>query len=388
MKITDVSVYVCAAKWRNWVFVELTTDAGHVGVGEATLEGRENTIQGQLKDISRYLLGQDPFEIERHVRNLMRDPFWTGGYVAQTGIAAVEMAMWDILGQALGTPVWQLLGGAIRNRFPVYANGWYFGATSTQDWAARAEAVAELGYRAMKFDPFGHAGPVLDRDDLDAAVDIVESVRLAVGPKVDLMIEGHGRFDIHSAVRAGAALAPFDCFWFEEPIAPGNLEALARVGRECRIPIATGERCHSRAEYRELLGLGAVSIIQPDVIHSGGIAETRRIAAMAEAFSVPVALHNPNGPVATAASLAVDAGIGNFLIQEMLAPWDAPWRDAIVEGSPQVVDGHLVLSESPGLGVRLNHEELARHPYEPMDLHFFDDESVLELVRLEPEAAR
>jgi galactonate dehydratase len=185
-------------------------------------------------------------------------------------------------------------------------------------------------------------------------------------------------------VRAARALARFDCFWFEEPLPPGNAIALAEVAKRSPIPIATGERANSRYDFRELLTSRAAAILQPDVIHAGGIAETCKIAAMAETWFVPIAPHNPNGPVATAATLAVDAVLPNFLIQEMLAPWDAPWRHEIVEGSPRVVDGHLEIPDRPGLGVRLRHDEIKKHPYEPVEPSFFDDRSILERVELLP----
>ena len=372
----------CFAMWRNWVFLELVTDGGLVGVGEATLEGREQTVPAISTTCVGSWSGRDPMDLRAIVRDLTRDPFWAGGYVAQSGLAAVEIALWDLIGQALRVPVWQLLGGRVRDRIRVYANGWYFGVDAPDTWGERAGEVVELGYDAMKFDPFGTSGPVIDRASLDRAVAIVEAVRRAVGPRVDLMIEGHGRFDVHSAIRVAGALAPFDGFWFEEPIPPGNAAAMAEVRRASPIQIATGERLFSRLDYRELLTAGGAAVIQPDVIHAGGIAETLAIASMAETWMVPVAPHNPNGPVATAASLVVDAVAPNALIQEMLAPWDAQWRHAVVEGGPQVVDGHLAIPDRPGLGIRLVPEEIARHPYQPVDLGFFGPASVLDTVDL------
>jgi galactonate dehydratase len=382
MRVTDLRAHVCYARWRNWVFVEVETEDGLVGVGEATLEGREATILGHFEDLRRYLVGRDASSIAEHCRNLVRDPFWIGGYVAMTGIAAMETALWDLLGQRLGVPIWQLLGGRIRQRVRVYANGWYFGVETVEQWAERAGEVAELGYTALKFDPFGRSGPAIERDELEQSAAIVEAVRLAVGPQVDLLIEGHGRFDLPSALRVAKRLEPFDCFWFEEPLSPGNVLALAQLGRRISIPVATGERLYSRYDYRELLESGAAAMIQPDVIHAGGITETLRIAALAETWNVAVAPHNPNGPVATAATLAVDAVIPNFVIQEMLAPWDAPWRSDVVQGCPEVRDGYLEIPDRPGLGVTLNVEEIARHPYTPIDLSFYGEESILERIEL------
>jgi galactonate dehydratase len=382
MRIVDLRPHACFAMWRNWVFVEVETEDGLIGVGEATLEGREATMLGHFEDIRRYLVGRDASSIAEHCRNLVRDPFWVGGYVGMTGIAAVEIALWDLLGQRLGVPVWQLLGGRIRDRVRVYANGWYFGVETVDQWAARAGEVVELGYTALKFDPFGRSGPQIEHDELEQAAAIVQAVRRAAGPAVDLLIEGHGRFDLAAASRIAKALEEFDCFWFEEPIAPGNVASLAHLGRSISIPIATGERLYSRYDYRELLESHAAAIIQPDVIHAGGISEVLRIAALAETWQVSVAPHNPNGPIATAATLMLDAVMPNFLIQELLAPWDAEWRHEVVEGCPSVRDGYLTIPDRPGLGVTLNVQEIVRHPYQPIDLSFYGEESVLERVEL------
>jgi galactonate dehydratase len=386
MRIVDLRAHVCFAMWRNWVFVEVETEDGLIGVGEATLEGREATMLGHLEDIRRYLVGRDASSIAEHSWNLVRDPFWVGGYVGMTGVAAVETALWDLLGQRLGVPVWQLQGGRVRDRVRVYANGWYFGAETVEQWAERAGEVVELGYTALKFDPFGRSGPLIEHGELEQVVAIVQAVRRVAGPAVDLLIEGHGRFDIASALRIARALEGFDCFWFEEPITPGNVAALAHLGRATSIPIATGERLYSRYDYRELLESHAAAIIQPDVIHAGGISETLRIAALAEIWQVSVAPHNPNGPVATAATLVIDAVIPNFVIQEMLAPWDAEWRHQVVEGCPSVCDGYLTIPDRPGLGVTLNIQEILKHPYQPIDLSLFTEASVLERVELHPSA--
>jgi galactonate dehydratase len=376
VKITDVRVSSCFALVRNWIFVEVITDSGYGGVGEATIENREKTILGHLQDLTDYLIGRDPLEIEAVIRGLTRDSFWAGGYVAMTGLAAIEMALWDILGQKLGVPVWQLFGGRLRRRVRAYANGWQENARSLEDWARLAGEVVEDGYSALKFDPFGTAGPLIEREQLEEAVSIVSAVSKAAGPKTDLLIEAHGRFNLQAAETVSRALARFNCFWIEEPIPPGNPAALAGLRSKTSVPLATGERAHSRLDFREILALQAASIIQPDVIHAGGLAETRKIAAMAETWSVGVAPHNPNGPIATAATLAVDAVIPNFVIQETLGTSDPPWRHEVVDGCPRVIDGYLELSEAPGLGVRIVPEEVARHPMRKIEVRLWEDEWV------------
>lgn len=384
MRIADVRWHVCGAGWRNWVFVEVETDTGLVGVGEATIEGRELTIVGHLADLRRVVVGADPLGIASLRRRLTRDPFWTGGYVAGSGLAGIEIAMWDIVGKHLGVPVWQLLGGRLRESVRAYANGWYFGALGIDDWADRAGEVVELGFRALKFDPFGRADLSPDVEEIERATELVAAIRRRVGPKVDLMIEGHGRFGVHAAISIAHRLAPFACLFFEEPVPPGNPDALRHVTEKSPIPIAAGERCYSRLDARRLLESGAVHVLQPDVIHVGGIAEAREIAALADTWFVQLAPHNPNGPVATVATLTVDATIPNFLIQEMLEPWDVPWRHEVVRGCPRVVDGHLLIADRPGLGVELDLEAIARHPSVPVDPALWSEDSIIETVDLRP----
>jgi galactonate dehydratase len=375
MKITDIQVHLCEAGYRNWLFVEIHTDEGVTGVGEGTTEGQVLTVKARIEEMGRYLLGKDPQDISLHTQLLTRDPFWVGGYVSGSALAALEMAMWDISGKKLGVPLWRLWGGRIRDRVRAYANGWYFGVEGPEDWGDRAGEVAELGYTAMKFDPFGRAGPRISREELDYAQAIVREVRRGAGPGADLLIEAHGRFDIHAAIQAARAVEPFDCFWYEEPVIPGNHAALRQLADAVSIPVATGERVYSRQDARELLELHAATVLQCDVCHCGGLEEIRKIAAVAETYSVAIAPHNPNGPVATAACLAIDAVTPNFMIQEMFTPWDVDWRDTVVIGSSRVVDGYIEVPDRPGLGVELVHDELAKHPFEAKDLQIFSREA-------------
>lgn len=384
MYVTDLRWYICEAGWRNWIFVELETDSGLVGVGEATVEGRELTMSGHLEDLKRVVVGSEALSIELMIRRLTRDPFWSGGFVASTGLAAVEIAMWDILGKHVGQPVWQLLGGRVRDRMRVYANGWYFSAKTIDDWVERAGTVVELGYTALKFDPFGRADLSMEPGEAEYAVEIVDALRSALGPRVDLLIEGHGRLSVGDAIRVGHHLARLNCAFFEEPVPPGNPDALRLVGQSTNLPIAAGERSYSRLDARRLLETGAVQVLQPDVLHVGGIAETRKLAALAESWFVQIAPHNPNGPVATAATLAVDTVTPNFYIQEMLAPWDVAWRHEVVRGCPDVVDGYIRAPDGPGLGLELDLEVIKQHPFRPIDPALWSENSIMEAVDLRP----
>ena len=196
------------------------------------------------------------------------------------------------------------------------------------------------------------------------------------------MIEAHGRFDLHAARRVAAALHPFDCYWLEEPVQPGNEAVLSRFAAQCPIAVAAGERLHSIHDFSRLIAAGNVSVLQPDIIHAGGLIEIQKIAGLAEAHNLPVAPHNPNGPVATAASVAFDVVTSNFLIQEMLDPWDVAWRNEIVEGAPIVEGGYLEVSDRPGLGVTLDVARIRQHPYKAVDPGFYSNENVLDTVDL------
>lgn len=377
MRIVAHRVWTVFAGWRNWVFLELETDTGTVGVGEATLEGKEQAVTGAIADLSRIFLGRDPTDIEALWQEMYRNGFWSGGPVMLTAISAIEMACWDITGKRLGEPVYNLLGGRVRARVPVYANGWYFGAQTPEEFAERAREMVARGFRALKWDPFGRAGLVLRSEEAEAAVANVAAVREAVGGDTQLFIEVHGRLSPADAIQMARRLERFNPAWYEEPVPPENLDALAQVARAISIPVATGERLYTKYDYARLLPLCAAAVIQPDVCHAGGILETKKIAAMAEAWYVGVAPHNPNGPVAAAATMQLAANLPNLRILELFIA-DPPWRDAVATPPLVVEDGMLTVSGRPGLGVTLDHAVLAAHPYEPCDLNFLSVDSVLD----------
>ncbi len=371
MKITGIRTHLGFARWRNWLFLQIETDEGITGVGEATLEGREKTVEAAVHDLERSLLGTDPFDIENTWQNLYyRNGFWVGGPILLTAISGIEMALWDIAGKKLGVPVYRLLGGKCRDRIRVYANGWYFGAKTPGDFASMAHATVAAGYTALKWDPFGFADRTLSSPELEYSIDCVRAVREAVGPRIDLLVEGHGRFNVYTAIKIAKKLEPIDIFFFEEPVPPENYDALREVKEAGNVPIATGERCYLKFGYRDLLEKRATHIIQPDVMHAGGILETFKIAAMADAHYIPVAPHNPNGPIAHAAAVQLCTCISNLLILEYLVN-DVSWRDEAVTHPLPVIDGHIPVPTAPGLGTGINIDVIARHPYQPVDLSLF-----------------
>lgn len=376
LRIADLRVIPTDGAWRNWVFVRVETAGGLVGWGEATLEGREGAVEGAIDDFRRILVGHDAGRIRELVHLMTRHGYWESGPVISSAVGGVEIALWDVLGKALQQPVHALLGGAMRERMPVYSNAWYFGSDSPEDFAACARETTAAGYTALKFDPFGTAEFTMSAAELDDAIARVTAVREAVGPRVSLLIEGHGRFGVETAIRAGHALAPLGIAFFEEPVVPGDVAALARVARAVPVPIAAGERSYDLADCRRVIDAGA-AVLQPDVIHVGGILRTLEVAAIANAASVAVAPHNASGPIATAATLQVSALVPNLLIQEMFAPTDAVWKDDICPPPVTIADGHVRVPQGPGLGVELDESVAAAHPFVTRDLGMFGGGSIL-----------
>lgn len=370
MKITRIEPLVCHAYRTNWVFVRVHTDEGLHGVGEATLEYRELTVMAALSELERGFVGRDPFRIEALWHEAYRDTYFRGGPVYMSALSAVEMALWDIKGKALGVPVYELLGGKIRDSVPCYANGWFAGAKTPEEFAAKAVAARDAGFRGIKWDPFGDAYLTIEPAQRRAALECVEAVASAVGRDVALLIEAHGRFNVPTAVGLGRDLEHFDIYWFEEPVPPDNLDALAEVKRRVRVPVAAGERLYSRWEYKPFFDKSCADFAQPDVSHAGGIGELKKIAAMAEVCHLALCPHNPSGPVANAASLQLAACTPNFHFLETMAT-DIPWRAEISNEEVGFAHGLMTIPDRPGLGIDLDVEAIQRHPYQARDLRHY-----------------
>ncbi|HUT95663.1 MAG TPA: galactonate dehydratase [Thermoguttaceae bacterium] len=370
MKITDLKTYVVHCYRTNWVFIKIGTDEGISGVGEATLEMKEKAVEAAVLELKDYLLDKDPREIERHFHVMYRDSYWRTGPVLMSALSAVEMALWDISAKELRVPVYRLLGGKCNDRVRAYANAWFAGAKTPDAFAERAKAAVARGFQALKWDPFGSAHMNISTKELDDALAIVGTVRNAVGSAVDLLIEGHGRFNVPAACTIARELEPFRPLFFEEPIPPDNLDALADVRAKSRISIAAGERLYHRCRFRELLEKRAADVIQPDVSHAGGLSECRKIAAMAEVYQLPFAPHNPCGPIANAATLQLAACTPNFYLLETMAT-DVPWRKDLTTESLVFQDGYFEIPDRPGLGIELNEEAFADHPYQPRPLRHY-----------------
>jgi galactonate dehydratase len=373
MKITQIKPLICHAYRTNWVFVKVMTDEGIHGVGEATLEYREQTVAEAIRELDRNLRGKDPRNIEAIWHETYRSVYFRGGPVLMSALSGVEMALWDIKGKELGVPVYQLIGGQVRDRVPCYANGWFAPAKTPEEFAAKAKEAKAMGFTGLKWDPFGSAYLNISKAELRQAMKCVEAVCEAVGDDVEILIEGHGRFNVATAVRIGRALEDYDITWFEEPVPPENLDALAEVKSRIRIPVAAGERIFSRWDYQRFFRLNCADFVQPDLSHVGGIGEVKKIAAQAEANHIAICPHNPSGPVANAATLQIAASTPNFHLLETMAV-DIPWRKDICNEKVSFIDGQMTIPDLPGLGIDLNEEAIAEHPYEPRNLRHYNGE--------------
>lgn len=378
MKISKVTPLVLGTPWRDLLFVKVETDEGLVGLGETRPLNRTETVIAYLAESApRYVLGQDPFEVERLTQSMFRGDFGRAGEIVMTAMALVEVACWDIMGKAQGQPVYRLLGGAVRPNIKAYANGWYTVERTPQEFHAAAQHAVAKGYRALKFDPFGAGFYELERAEKVHVISLVEAVRDAVGPEVDILVEMHGRFNPATAIEMARELARFQPGWYEEPVPPENLAALKKVADAVAplgVPLATGERMHTPYEYRELFELQAADIIQPDLTHFGGLLNTKKLAAWAEVYYMLIAPHNVGGPVSTAAALHLAACTPNFKIQEHFNDFADSFVLDAASGLPRVQDGYFPLPGGPGLGVTLDEDVIAAHPRQGVHFNLYQED--------------
>ncbi len=370
MKITALKTFVVGNPWKNWVFVKVYTDEGIVGVGEATGGLSTRPGEAQVYELERFLIGEDPRNPEYLWQKMYKGLFLD----SNVAVNAVEIACWDILGKSLNAPLWQLLGGKQRPRLRVYANGWYQGPRDPAFFAEGAAKVKDLGYTALKFDPFGAAYRFIDREDERLSMKIIRAVRDAVGDGVDLLIEGHDRFSVTTAIRIGKLIEEFQPMWFETPVMSTDIAATVEVARAINVPVATGERISRLADMAALVSHRAVDIVQPETLNVGGVSGARKMAAVAEAAEAFVALHQAQSPLNTAINTHIHASIPNFLIQECFDDFLMPWSREIMSGVPQVKDGYIEPSDAPGLGVELHEDEMAKYPFgQDYFLRLFED---------------
>lgn len=375
MRITAIESHVCHARMRNWIFVKVLTDQpGLWGWGEATLEWHTRAVVGAIEDISTLLIGEDPTRIEHLWQMMYRQHFWHGnGIVRGTAISGIDIALWDILGKVHGVPCHRLWGGPVRDYVRTYCHLGggrmeAFYETSPADAGRFAELASEAvaeGFTAFKCMAVPETMPIEGNRAVHYAERCVAAMREAVGPDIDIMVDCHARPSPAMGLRFARALEPYGLYFFEEPCWPETLEDIALIQRAVSTPIATGERLVSQHAFRELFERRAARVIQPDLTHCGGLSEARRICAMAEAYRVAVAPHNPQGPVSTAASLELGFATPSYVICEAVH-LDVPWRDEVVqEGFTVERSGrHVRPNTRPGLGLEINEAAVRRHPFQ------------------------
>ncbi len=375
MKITEVRSYLVEGITYNWTLVKVMTDAGIHGWGEATNWPGSPLIEAACQHVGQYVVGLDANRIDFIWTKLYRDMSWLGqAGPLLSAISAIDIALWDIKGKALGAPVYELLGGAYRKEIELYANYWFVdGEHKADDYARQAREVVAQGFRALKFDPFAHVNYRYGEDLHDTnhltepqkqlAIDLVAAVADAVGSAVPIAIETHAFLNAPTAVEMAQRLAAldFNCMWYEEPALPEFPEAIADIRRSIPLPVCVGERLHSRFMAKRVLDLHAADVLMPDITRCGGISEMRKIATLAEAYNIPIAPHNPNGPLSTIASAHTMATLPNFFRQEFMLK-DVPWRDVCLSHPLPIENGSFVLPDRPGLGFDVDEDELRRHP--------------------------
>lgn len=355
MKITQIETFHIEPRW---LVVKVSTDRGIAGFGEPIVEGKALTVETAIHEMANYLVGQDPRRIEHHWQAIYRGGFYRGGPILTSALSGLEQALWDIKGKSLDVPIYELLGGHVRDRVWMYAH--CHGETKEALVTTARQRIRD-GFTAVKLALDGPAWPLENPDYIDQQVERVALVREIVGPRVSVAIDFHGRVGPALANVLISELEHLKLMFVEEPCLPDNAASMVDIARRTRTPIATGERLFTRWQYRELLEKNAVAVVQPDLCHAGGIFESRKIAAMAETYNVSVAPHNPLGPISLASCLQLDACTPNFLIQEHPTLDDlSDLGHGILAHPFEVVDGSIPVPVGPGLGIEVDEDALAR----------------------------
>jgi galactonate dehydratase len=359
LKITGLKTFVVNAGSLNWVFCKIYTNGGLVGLGEGSITSKEATVAAAIMEHERFLIGKDPTDIEFLWQSMFRVPRWRGGPILNSAISAVEIALWDILGQALGVPIYKLLGGAARNRIRMYLD---VGATPEDFLKAK-----EQGYTAAKTTPLSPGANSLVKPVamIREGVRKLQAIRKGVGDDFDIAVDAHGRCTTTMAIDFCTRVEELDLLWVEEPTQLEDLGELALLREKTKTHLATGERSFTKFGFADFCSRHLVDYVQPDVCHAGGILELKKIGALAEAYRVNLTPHNPQSYVSTMASLHVDATTPNAAIQEYTVT-RTPWVPELFGGmGPVVKDGYADLPTLPGLGVTLDERVAAAHPYKP-----------------------
>lgn len=375
MKITNTKTFLVEGLKYNWTLFKIETDSGIHGWGEATNWPGSPLIEAACKHVGDFIIGQDARRLDYLWTKVYRDMNWLGqAGPLLSAISAMDIALWDIKGKAAGMPVYDLLGGLYRKKVQLYANYWFTGGGhSPEDYARQAKETVAKGFTALKFDPFAHVNYWYGEDLSDnngltekqkqLSIDVVAAVAKAAGPEVAIAIETHAFLNGPTAVEMANRLAKlgFNCMWYEEPALPEFPDSIADIRKKITLPVCVGERLHSRFMLRGVLEKQAADIVMPDITRCGGISEMRKMANLAETYNVPIAPHNPNGPISTIASAHTMATVPNFFRQEFMVN-DVPWRDGCLSHPLPVSNGFFEMPDRPGLGFDIDESVLLAHP--------------------------
>jgi L-alanine-DL-glutamate epimerase-like enolase superfamily enzyme len=384
MKITEFEVFALGepsspggATWAGIsIVLRLTTSDGLVGYGEAVPTLRVRPVVESLKEVGRLYRGKDPFNFESNQHEWHKHDFYLPvSFESTTALSAFDIACWDLMGKHLGLPIHRLLGGTFRQSIRLYANGWYSGCVTPEQFAVKAKKFAAMGYTALKFDPFGRYYDWIDAKGLEEAYGRVKAVKDATKGKVDLLIEHHGRFNPNSAIMAARKLEPLDPLFCEEPIHPDNVEGLRKYRASTCVRVALGERILTKEQAAYVCSNHLTDFLQADITNIGGVTQARKVSAIAEAYGVEMAFHNAFGPVQNATTLQVDATVPNFLIQESFYDVFPEWKRRLVRGGTPVSRGHSRVPSKPGLGVEVDERIIEEYRFEGQET-FAPDEPV------------
>ena len=371
-KIKEIEIYELGEKetatpWSSTILIlRLTTSDGYVGYGEAPTTLMTLPVYEQLKEVARIFKNKEVTEIEKNVKEFYKHSFYlTVSMESTSALSAFEIASWDIVGKIYNAPIYVFLGGKLRDKIKLYANGWYSNCAKPEDFLERAKELERQGYKAIKFDPFGNQFDKIDEIHLKNAEKIVETLR--DNTSLDFLIEFHGRFNAISAIKAGKALQKFNPLFMEEPVHPDQTEALIKFRKNVNTRVALGERVLNKNLFLNYLKNDLVDVIQPDVTNVGGILEAKYSAILADAFGVSVAYHNAFGPIQTAATIQLDANISNFLIQESFENSWPQWKLELIKRGYRIEDGYYIISDLPGLGIEVNEKILEEYKMEGME---------------------
>lgn len=367
MKIASAEIYQLgeeaspgSATWAgNSVLLKLTTSDGIVGYGEAVPTLRVKPVIQSLHEVARVYVGKDPLDMELNIHEWHKHDFYLPvSFESTTALSAFDIASWDIAGKHFGAPIHQLIGGNFRDKVRVYANGWYDGCVMPEEFGERAKKIADMGYTALKFDPFGTNYDRIDREGIHRAYERVKAVRDSTSGGVELLIEHHGRFDPNSAIAIARKLDQFDPLFMEEPVHPDNLAGLRKYRQATKVRVALGERILTKEQAAYVIANNLTDYLQIDITNIGGVTNARKVAAIAEAYGVEIAFHNAFGPIQNAVTIQMDSAIPNFLIQESFYDFFPDWKRELVKDGSRVENGQTGVPKRPGLGIEVDERVL------------------------------